>query len=36
VRTCQLLLTLADGLWIFLEIEALEPINNAADRTLRQ
>jgi hypothetical protein len=30
VRTCQLLLKVADGLWTFLEIEGIEPTNNAA------
>jgi transposase len=36
VRTCQLLLKVADGLWTFLEIEGIEPTNNAAERALRQ
>ena len=36
VRTCQRLLRLADGLWTFLEIEGIEPTNNAAERALRQ
>jgi transposase len=29
VRTCQLLLKMADGLWTFLEIEGVEPTNNS-------
>ena len=36
VRTCQQILQLADGLWSFLEIEGIEPTNNAAERALRQ
>jgi transposase len=38
VRTCQQILQLADadGLWTFLEIEGIEPTNNAAERALRQ
>jgi hypothetical protein len=36
VRTCQQLLEVADGLWTFLEIEGIEPTNNAAERALRQ
>ena len=36
VRTCQQLLQVADGLWTFLEIEGIEPTNNAAERALRQ
>jgi transposase len=36
VRTCQLLLKMADGLWTFLEIEGVEPTNNSAERALRQ
>jgi hypothetical protein len=36
VRTCQQILQLADGLWTFLEIERIEPTNNAAERALRQ
>jgi transposase len=36
VRTCQQLLKVADGLWTFLEIEGIEPTNNAAERALRQ
>ncbi|MEB3308564.1 MAG: transposase, partial [Cyanobacteriota bacterium] len=35
-RTCQQILQLADGLWTFLEIEGIEPTNNAAERALRQ
>ena len=30
VRTCQLLLKMADGLWTFLEIEGVEPTNNSS------
>jgi transposase len=36
VRTCQQILQVADGLWTFLEIEGIEPTNNAAERALRQ
>ncbi len=36
VRTCQPLLQVAGGLWTFLEIEGIEPTNNAAERALRQ
>ncbi len=36
VRTCQKLLKVADALWTFLEIEGIEPTNNAAERALRQ
>jgi transposase len=35
VRTSQQLLKVADGLWTFLEIEGIEPTNNAAERALR-
>jgi transposase len=30
VRTCQQLLQVVDGLWTFLEVEGIEPTNNAA------
>ena len=36
VRTCQQLHSVAAGLWTFLEIEGIEPTNNAAERALRQ
>jgi transposase len=36
VRTCQQLLLVVDGLWTFLEVEGIEPTNNAAERALRQ
>jgi transposase len=36
VRTAQQILQLADGLWTFLEIQGIEPTNNAAERALRQ
>jgi transposase len=36
VSTCQQLLKVADGLWTFLEIKAIEPTNNTAERALRQ
>lgn len=36
VRTCQQILQVADGLWTFLEIEGIEPTNNATERALRQ
>ena len=35
-RTCQQILQLADGLWTFLQIEGIEPTNNAAERALHQ
>ncbi len=35
VRTCQQLLQVVDGLWIFLEVEGIEPTNIAAERALR-
>jgi transposase len=35
VRTCQKLQKVADALWTFLEIEGIEPTNNAAERALR-
>jgi transposase len=35
MRTCQQLLQVADGLWTFLEIEGVDPTNNAAERALR-
>ena len=36
VCTCHKLLQVDDGLWTFLEIEGIEPTNNAAERALRQ
>jgi len=36
VRTCQQLQQVADALWTFLEIQGVEPTNNAAERALRQ
>ncbi|MCP9821038.1 hypothetical protein KBZ18_16325 [Synechococcus sp. Cruz-9H2] len=30
VRTCRQLFQVADGLWTFLEIEGVDPTNNAA------
>ena len=36
VRTCQQLHSVAAGLWTSLEIEGIEPTNNAAERALRQ
>jgi transposase len=36
VRTCKQLLQRSDALWTFLEIEGVEPTNNAAERALRQ
>jgi len=35
VRTCQQILQLVDGLWTFLEIEGVEPTNNAAEPAQR-
>jgi len=36
VRTCQQVQQRSDALWTFLEIEGIEPTNNAAERALRQ
>jgi len=36
MRTCKQLLQRSDALWTFLEIEGVEPTNNAAERALRQ
>jgi transposase len=36
VRTCRKLLKVRGALWTFLEIEGIEPTNNAAERALRQ
>jgi len=36
VRTCQQVLQRSDALWTFLEIQGVEPTNNAAERALRQ
>jgi transposase len=36
VRTCQQLQKVTGGLWTFMEIEGIEPTNNAAERALRQ
>jgi hypothetical protein len=36
VRTCQQVLQRSDALWTFLEIQDVEPTNNAAERALRQ
>ena len=36
VRTCQQLLQRSEALWTFLEIQGVEPTNNAAERALRQ
>jgi hypothetical protein len=36
LRTCHQVLNVADGRWTFLEIEGVEPSNNAAERALRQ
>jgi transposase len=36
VRTCDQLLQRSDGLWTFLEVQGVEPTNNAAERALRQ
>jgi transposase len=36
VRTCRKLLKVTSALWTFLEIEGIEPTNNAAERALRQ
>ncbi|MFM9100603.1 MAG: IS66 family transposase, partial [Cyanobium sp.] len=35
VRTCQKLLKVTGALWTFLEIQGIEPTNNAAERALR-
>jgi hypothetical protein len=36
VRTCQQLLQRSEALWTFLDIQGVEPTNNAAERALRQ
>ena len=36
VRTCQQLQKVTGALWTFLDIEGIEPTNNAAERALRQ
>jgi transposase len=36
VRTCQQLLQRSEALWTFLNIQGVEPTNNAAERALRQ
>jgi transposase len=36
VRTCRQLLQRKEALWTFLEIQGVEPTNNAAERALRQ
>ena len=36
VRTCHQILQVTDPLWTFLEIEGIEPTNNAAERALQQ
>jgi transposase len=36
VRTGDQLLQRSDGLWIFLEVQGVEPATNAAERALRQ
>ncbi|MFZ0407184.1 MAG: transposase [Cyanobium sp.] len=36
VRTCDQLLQRSGGLWTFLEVQGIEPTNNAAERALRQ
>ena len=36
MRTCRKLLKVTGALWTFLEIEGIEPTNNAAERALRQ
>jgi transposase len=36
VRTCDQLRQRSDGLWTFLEVQGVEPTNNAAERALRQ
>ncbi|QPN69124.1 IS66 family transposase [Synechococcus sp. CBW1108] len=36
VRTCRKLLKMTGELWTFLDIEGIEPTNNAAERALRQ
>lgn len=35
VRTCRQLLKVEPALWLFVEIEELEPTNNAAERAIR-
>jgi hypothetical protein len=36
VRTCHKLLKQKEALWTFLEIQGIEPTNNAAERALHQ
>ncbi len=36
MRTCEQLLQVDNGHWTFLKIAEIEPINNAAERALRQ
>ena len=36
MRTCQKLLKQKKALWTFLDIQGIEPTNNAAERALRQ
>ena len=35
-RTCSQLLQRSEALWTFLDIQGVEPTNNAAERALRQ
>jgi len=35
VRTCRQLLKVEPALWLFVEVEGLEPTNNAAERAIR-
>jgi hypothetical protein len=35
VRTCRQLLKVEQALWLFVEVENLEPTNNAAERAIR-
>ena len=35
VRTCRQLLKVEPALWLFVDVEGLEPTNNAAERAIR-
>jgi|GEM_PF-4567392 len=35
VRTCRQLLKVEPALWLFVQIEGVEPTNNAAERAIR-
>lgn len=35
VRTCRQLLKVEPALWLFVDVEGVEPTNNAAERAIR-